>query len=46
VHFTAKTNTKIDINVNFEDIQISNIYNIKFRGLTVDSTLSWKKQTE
>jgi len=46
VHFAAKTNTKIDMNVNFEDIQISNIYNIKFLGLTVDNTLSWKKQTE
>ena len=46
VHFTAKTNMKIDINVNFEDIQINNIYNIKFFGLTVGSTLSWKKHIE
>ena len=44
VHFTTKTNTRIYINVNFEDIQINNIYNIKFLGLTVDNTLSWKKQ--
>jgi len=46
VHFTAKTNTEIDININFEDIQINNIYNIKFLGLTIDNTLSWKKQIE
>jgi hypothetical protein len=35
VHFTAKTNTKIQININFEDIQINNINNKKFLGLTV-----------
>ena len=46
VHFTAKSNTKINININFEDIQINNIYNIKFFGLTTDNTLSWKKYTE
>ena len=27
VHFTAKSNTKFYININFEDIQINNIYN-------------------
>jgi hypothetical protein len=37
---------KIDININFEDIQINNIYNMKFFGLTVDNTISWKKQIE
>ena len=40
VHFTAKTNTKIDINTNFEYIQMNNIYNIKFFGLTVDNIIS------
>jgi len=40
VHFTAKTNTKIDINTNFEYIQMNNIYNIKFLGLTVDNIIS------
>jgi hypothetical protein len=25
MYFTAKTNTKIHININFEDIQINNI---------------------
>ena len=39
VHFTAKKNMEIDININFEDIQINNIYNIKFLGLIADNTL-------
>jgi hypothetical protein len=39
VHFTAKSNTKIEININFEDIQINNTYNIKFLGLTIDKNL-------
>jgi len=40
VHFTAKSNTKLDINVYFEYIQLNNIYNIKFLGLIIDNTLS------
>ena len=40
------SNTKIDININFEDIQIKNIYNTKFLGLTTENTLSQKKQIE
>jgi hypothetical protein len=43
VHFTAKSNIKIDINIKFKDIQINNTYNIKYLGLTIDNTLSWKK---
>jgi len=46
VYFTAKSNTKLDINVYFEYIQLNNIYNIKFLGLIIDNTLSWKKQIE
>ena len=37
---------KIDINVNFEDIQINNIYEIKFLGFIVGNNLSWKQQIE
>jgi len=44
VHFTAKSNTKIDVNIKFEEIEINNIYNIQFLGLTIDNTLSRKKQ--
>jgi len=43
VHFTGKPITKIDININIEDIQINNMYNIKFLGSTIDNTLLWKK---
>jgi len=43
VHFIAKSNTKIDIDINFDDIQVKNIYNTT---LTIDNTLSWKKQIE
>ena len=46
MHFTAITNTKIDININFEDMEINNICNIKFLGLTVDNAVSWMKQIE
>ena len=46
VHFAAKSNTKLYINVYFEYIQLNNIYNITFFGLIIDSTLSWKKQIE
>ena len=46
MHFTAKSNTKLDINIYFEYIQLNNIYNIKFLELTIDNTLSWKKQIE
>jgi hypothetical protein len=46
VHFTAKSKSKIDININFEDIWTYTLYNIKFLGLTIDNTLSLKKQIE
>jgi len=46
MHFTAKWNTEIDISINFEDIQVNYIYNIKYLGLPLDNTLSWKKQIE
>ena len=46
MHFTAKSNTKINIKINFEDTQINNIYNVIFLGLAIDNTLLWKKKTE
>jgi hypothetical protein len=30
MHFTGKSNTKFDINIDIEDIQINNICNINF----------------
>ena len=35
---------KLILNINFEDIQIINIYSMKFLGLTIDNILSCKKQ--
>jgi hypothetical protein len=35
---------KLIFNINFEDIQIKYIYNVKFLGLAIDNTLSYKKQ--
>jgi hypothetical protein len=35
MHFIAKTNTEININLDFNDIQINNIYNIKFLGFPI-----------
>ena len=46
MHFTGKSNTKINIKINFEDTQINNICNIIFLGLTIDDTLLWKKKIE
>jgi len=46
MRFTAKWNTKIDISIRFEDIQINNIYNVKYLASPIDNTLSWKKQIE
>lgn len=46
VALTAKSNTKIDMKVNFGNIWINSINNIKFLGLTIDNSLSWNKQIE
>jgi len=46
VHFTAKSNTKINIKINFEDTQINNICNVIFLGLNIDNTLLWKEKIE
>jgi len=43
VHFTGKSNTKFDININIDDIQINNICNTKFLESTIDNILSWKQ---
>jgi hypothetical protein len=43
IQFTAKTNTKIHICINFEDIHINNIYNIKFPGLTIETPYHGRK---
>jgi hypothetical protein len=42
MHFSSISNIKSNINVNYWDIQINNTCNIKFPGLIIDSSLSWK----
>jgi hypothetical protein len=39
-HFSSQSN----VNVNCGDVHINNTHNIKFLGLIIDSTLSWKDQ--
>jgi hypothetical protein len=34
------------VNINYKTNQINNVYYIKFLGLTLDSTLSWKPHTD
>jgi hypothetical protein len=42
MHFSSISNIKSNINVNYGDMQINNTCNIKFLGLIIDSSLSWK----
>jgi hypothetical protein len=42
MHFSSIPNIKSSINVNYWDIQINSTCNIKFLGLIIDSSLSWK----
>jgi hypothetical protein len=42
MHFSSISSIKSNINVNYEDIQINSTCNIKFLGLIINSSLSWK----
>jgi hypothetical protein len=42
LHFSSISNIKSNINVNYGNIQINSTCNIKFLGLIIDSSLSWK----
>jgi hypothetical protein len=44
VHFSSKSITKFNTNVNYKDVQINNTHYTKFLGLIIDNTLSWKDQ--
>jgi hypothetical protein len=42
MHFSSISNIESNINVNYGDIQINSTCNIKFLGLIIGSSLSWK----
>jgi hypothetical protein len=43
VQFVSKSNTPMNININYGDAQINITRHLKFLGLILDSTLSWKE---
>jgi hypothetical protein len=46
VQFSLKPNALININIKHSDIQINNASTLKFLGVTIDSSLSWKEHIE
>jgi hypothetical protein len=42
VYFVTKLNLLNNLNITYRDTQIHNTGNVKFLGLIIDSTLSWK----
>jgi hypothetical protein len=42
LQFLTKNRHELDIHVSYENKQILNIYNFKFLGLSMDTSLSWK----
>jgi hypothetical protein len=43
VQFSSTAYIPKNINIHYDDTQIHNDCNIKFLGLVIDSTLSWKE---
>jgi len=46
MQFMSKTNYAVNVNINYKTNQINNVYYTNFLGLTLDSTLSCKPQTD
>jgi hypothetical protein len=44
--FITKNSSLIDLNVGYDNKQISNISNLKFHGIFTDNTLSWKSHID
>ena len=42
LHFSTKTDYEINMQVSFDDRKIGTARSLKFFGLTIDSTLTWK----
>jgi hypothetical protein len=43
VHFSSEPNTSININMNYRGIEINSMNTVKFLGLIIESTLTWKE---
>jgi hypothetical protein len=46
LHFKIRTSNSIDINMDHMDDPISKVQNVKFLGLMLDDTLSWKSHVD
>jgi hypothetical protein len=46
LQFLTKNSHELDIHVSYGNKQIVNIYNFKFLGLSMDSSLSWKNHID
>jgi len=44
IHFVTRNSSSIDFNITHGNKKIANVYKIKFLGLTLDNTLSWRTQ--
>ena len=42
LRFSTKTDYKINMQVSFGDMKIATAQSLKFLGLTIDTTLTWK----
>jgi hypothetical protein len=45
MHFTTKNNFFSNFYILYKDKKLTTVDNIKFLGLTLDNSLSWKKKT-
>jgi len=46
LQFSTKTDYKINMQVSFGDRKIATAQSLKFLGLTIDTTLTWKHISE
>jgi len=45
MHFTTKNNSFSNFDLIYKDKKLTTVDSIKFLGLTLDNSLSWKKHT-
>jgi hypothetical protein len=46
IHFTTKNNPSTDMKIGYDDKRIPSVFQTKFLGINIDSTLSWRTHTE